>query len=259
MGSLVAAPGLLIAITFLTRVPVRARVNGSADLARSVPWFPVVGAGVGATIGLVYAVGVELWPPTIAAALALTAGLLLTGAFHEDGLADSADALGGGLDKEQALRILRDPTHGSYGVLAIVASFAIRLVALASLGAGAGVATLIAAHSLSRSASVGVLGIFPAVRGEGLGAAYARAAGRMQVGVGVTAGLVVAALALSAWAVVAALASIAVTALVVRLALRKIGGITGDVLGAVQQAVEIVTLLVAAAIAQAGGVVTPWR
>jgi adenosylcobinamide-GDP ribazoletransferase len=258
MGHLVVGHGLLVAITFLTRVPVRARVDGPADLARSVPWFPVVGALVGGVLGFVYAFGLELWPSPIAAAVALVAGLFLTGAFHEDGLADSADALGGGLDREQALRILRDPTHGSYGVLAIVTSFALRLLALATLGASAGVATLIAAHSLSRAAAVVALGSFPAAADEGLGAAYARSTGRVQVALGGIVGLVI---GIGALGVVGGLATVAIvpgSAIVIRLALRKIGGLTGDVLGAIQQVAEISILLLAAGVAYSGGTVTPW-
>jgi len=250
--------GFVVAVTFLTRVPTGVRIEGGRDLARSVPWLPVVGACIGAVLGAVYALSVELWPLPVAAALTLVAGLLLTGAFHEDGLADSADALGGGWDREQALRIARDPTHGSYGVLAIVASFALRLLALAALPAREGFVTLVVAHCLSRAIAVAVLGIQPAATPGGLGASYARASTRAGVAVGSVVGLAVAGAGIGLWALVALALALPIVVFVVSLARRKLGGISGDVLGAVQQIVEVAVLLVAAAVVAGEGKLIPW-
>ena len=110
--------GLRGAVTFLTRVPI-GYAAVEIDLARSVPFVPVVGALVGlAVAGADIGVGAVL-PRLPAAALAVTVGVVLTGALHEDGLADTADALGA-RDRADVLRILRDPAHGTYGVLALV-------------------------------------------------------------------------------------------------------------------------------------------
>src|SRR5439155_19707542 len=117
-----------------------------------------------------------LWafPPVVASTLTVGLGVGLTGALHEDGLADLADALGG-RSREEALRILRDPAHGTYGVVAIGLSLVLRVGAVAALDRWAGLAVLPAAHALSRSGSVGLLWAMRPASNEGLGAAFARA------------------------------------------------------------------------------------
>ena len=108
--------GLLGALQFLTRVPIR--LPQPVPHERALPWFAVAGALIGAAVGAI-AVGLgEVLPPAVAAALAVVAGLLITGAFHEDGLADVADAFGGGWTVDERLRILKDSRHGTYGVAA---------------------------------------------------------------------------------------------------------------------------------------------
>ena len=149
--------GLRAAVAFLTRVPV-----GSADddPGRSVPWFPVVGALVGLVVAGLYAGALQLLPALPAAAIAVAAGVLLTGAFHEDGLADTADALGA-WEPEEARRILKDPTHGTYGVSALVLVLVTRVGALSALGGWAALAVLPAAHALARAASLSMLTAVP--------------------------------------------------------------------------------------------------
>src|SRR5205823_10740767 len=121
-------------------------------------WFPVVGALLGLGAAGVYAGTRLVLPSLVAATLAVCVAVLLTGAFHEDGLADTADAIGGGWNREDALRILKDPTHGTYGVLAIALSVLLRVGAVAALDGWAALAVLPAAHALSRGAAVGLLG-----------------------------------------------------------------------------------------------------
>ena len=113
----------------------------------------------------------------VAAAVAVLFGVLLTGAFHEDGLADTADAVAGGWTVERRLEILKDPRHGSYGVAALSGSIVLRIVAVASLGPAAAFAGLVAAHTLGRGAAVVTMGVAPVARADGLGADYARAVG----------------------------------------------------------------------------------
>ena len=184
--------GLLGAVSFLTRVPVGGGVRGAGELARSVPWFPVVGAGVGLAEAGVYAGARMLLPPLVAAGLAVVAGILLTGAFHEDGLGDTADAFAGGTDRDSTVRILKDPRLGTFGVLAVAASLLLRVVAVAALAPGAALAALPAAHALSRAAAVGAMTTFPAAADTGLGASYALALSRRRALTGVAAGLAVA-------------------------------------------------------------------
>ncbi len=115
--------GFGAAIAFLTRIPVGPPAGGVWQLADSAWAFPLVGAGIGAVAAFVFLVaqliGLGDWPSAL---LAVLAGLLLTGAIHEDGLADTADGLLGGPDRERKLAIMRDSRHGTYGVLAIVLS-----------------------------------------------------------------------------------------------------------------------------------------
>ena len=165
---------LAAAVTFLTRLRLRSPVRGAADLAPAVPWFPVVGGLIGLAVGAVHVGAAALMPPLMAAAIAVMAGLLLTGALHEDGLADTADGIGGGWSAEERLEIMRDPRHGTYGVLALIASVGVRTVALSFLGGWGAVAGLMAAHALSRSATGVLLAAVPPATEEGLGAAYGR-------------------------------------------------------------------------------------
>lgn len=255
------------AVRFLTRVPLPGRSRDASDLARSVPWFPVVGGLVGAFVAGVYVAAIELLPGAVAAVVAIVSGLLLTGAFHEDGLADSADALigaphddlpsGGLSDDSKVLRILRDPTLGTYGVLALVAGFALRVSVITGLDAMSAVAALIAAHSLGRAAAVGAMSIGPAAA-DGLGAGYARGVSRRQIAVAITTGVTISAVAIGVWAI-AAVAVAGIGALsVIRYARRRVGGITGDILGAVEQIAEMGVLLVAIAIVHNGWAEFPW-
>jgi adenosylcobinamide-GDP ribazoletransferase len=244
--------GLLGAVSFLTRVPVGGGVRGQRELAASVPWFPVVGAGVGLAVGAVHAGGRELLPPLPAATLAVVAGICLTGAFHEDGLGDTADAFAGGWDRDSTVRILKDPRLGTFGVLAVAASLLLRVGLVAALAPGVALAALPAAHALSRAAAVGVMTTFPAAGETGLGASYVLALSRRRALAGVAGGLAVALALLGVTAAWAAAAAALAAALLARLATRRVGGVTGDVLGAVQQLGEVLVLLAAVAAVTAG-------
>jgi adenosylcobinamide-GDP ribazoletransferase len=245
--------GFLGAVSFLTRVPTRVGARRPQELAAFVPWFPVVGAGVGLAVAAVYAGASQLLPPLPAASLAVVAGVAVTGAFHEDGLGDTADAFAGGWDRDSTVRILKDPRLGTFGVLAVAASLLLRVVAVAALAPAAALAALPAAHALSRAAAVATMTALPPAAETGLGASYALALSRRRALAGALAGLAIALALLglpALWAAAAAgLAGFALG----RLAVRRIGGVTGDVLGAVQQLGEIMTLLVAVSAVTAGG------
>jgi adenosylcobinamide-GDP ribazoletransferase len=247
--------GLLGAVSFLTRVPAGGGIRRAEELAGAVPWFPVVGAGVGLAVAGVYAGARVLLPPLVAATLAVVAGVLLTGAFHEDGLGDTADAFAGGTDRDSTVRILKDPRLGSFGVLAVAASLLLRVAAVAALAPAAALAALPAAGALSRAAAVTAMTTLPAATDSGLGASYVAALSRRRALAGAAAGLVVAVALLGVAALWAAAAAGLAAALLGRLAVGRIGGVTGDVLGAIQQVGEILVLLAAAAAVSAGG----WR
>ena len=238
--------GFLGAAQFLTRVPIRLQTE--PDPRTYIPWFPVVGGLIGVLVGGVAAGLMELVPSSVAAALAVIVGVLVTGAFHEDGLADTADALGG-WSPEQRREILKDSRHGSFGVAALSSSIVLRIVCLASLGPAAAVAGSVAAHSLGRTAAVGVTGFARPAPGAGLGAHHARALGGVRTVAGIAAGIAVAALATGWWAAPLALSAVGGATAVAWLAQRAFGGVSGDILGAVEQVAECLVLVVVTGLA----------
>ncbi len=235
--------GLVGAIQFLTRIPIRTR--NAVEHSRIVPWFPIVGALIGAVVGGVAASLGDLVPTAVAAALAVIVGLLITGAFHEDGLADIADAFGGGWTRQQRFEILKDSRHGTYGVAALCSSVVLRVVCVASIASPATVfAGLFAAHTLGRSAAVGAMLVARPATPSGLGADSGRSLRPVPTALGLSAGVGVAGVVVGWWVVPLVAAAIAGTSGVVWLATRKIGGIAGDVLGAIEQVVEALVLVV---------------
>jgi adenosylcobinamide-GDP ribazoletransferase len=208
-----------------------------------VVWFPVVGALVGAAVGAVAAGLGELVPASVAAAVAVLTGVLITGAFHEDGLADSADAVAGGWTLERRLEILKDPRHGSYGVAALCGSIVLRVVAVATLGPAAAFGGLVAAHALGRGAAVATMGLVPVARPDGLGAEFARSVRLGRAAAGAAIALAIAALATGWWVGPLAAAAAAAAVAVALVARRAFGGITGDVLGAIEQVAECLVLV----------------
>ena len=237
-----------VAVIFLSRVPVIAdRPVTPEDLAASAPFFPLAGAGLGLVSALSYAAALHLGlPAPIAAALAILTLVLLTGALHEDGLADTTDGFGGGSNRSRRLEIMRDPRVGSFGVLALVLAVVLRVGALAALAEPALVlAASIGAGALSRTPLPVLMRLLPPARDDGLAAGAGRPVGPRTVAT-VVIGVLVAGLALGPLVgAVALLLTAAASAAIGALALRRIGGLTGDVLGAVQQASEILTLLAA--------------
>jgi len=245
--------GLGIALGFLTRLPFGPRgAQEPGALARSMAMFPLVGVLVGGIGGAVYALAHLLLPAAIAALLALATTILVTGALHEDGLADTADGFGGGGDRAGKLAIMRDSRIGTFGMIALTLALGLRAVALAEIGVATGdfggaltlMGAMVAAHALARAAiPVAMMALIPA-RADGLGAAAGQP-GAVQTGIAVTLAVVIAALVLSPpGAALAALAGATIGAVgMVLIAHAQIGGYTGDVLGAVEQAAETLALL----------------
>jgi adenosylcobinamide-GDP ribazoletransferase len=140
-----------LAIGFFTRIPVPSHPNFSElALKRSAVYFPLVGILVGSIIGGVYLIANTFWSPTIAVLLALTAGFLVTGGFHEDGWADTFDGLGGAFDVKRKLEIMTDSRLGTYGSLALWSLLTLKAAALITLIPAAGFITWLVIHSLSR-------------------------------------------------------------------------------------------------------------
>lgn len=237
--------GLLGAIVFLTRIPVR--TTRSLDTARSVPWFPIVGMFIGVLVGGIAAL-LEPWSsPYVAAGVAIVVGLLVTGAFHEDGLGDVADAFVGGWTREDRLRILKDSRHGTYGVVALASSIALRFVALGALvlaGPKSAFIGAVAAHGMARSAAVVAMLVARPATGEGLGSEYVARLRRAPSAVGIAVTVSVAAVIAGWWVAVALGSAVVTTTVLIVWSKRKIGGFSGDVLGAIEQCGEIGVLVV---------------
>ena len=243
---------LVVGFLFLTRLRLPAPADWPEDAVARAAWtFPVVGAVIGLFGGAATVLGLGLGLPSMASVvLGLAATMLLTGALHEDGLADTVDGLGGGRDRERKLEIMRDSRVGSYGVLALLIALGLRAAALTVLLGGAPAMVLgamVAAHAVSRAGLPAIMhGLDPA-RPGGLAAS----AGKPDLPVVQAAavlGLLIALAGLGWWrglaAVILGAGAMAGTAMLAR---RQIGGYTGDVLGAAQQAAEVAVLLVAAA------------
>jgi adenosylcobinamide-GDP ribazoletransferase len=233
--------GLLVAFGFLTRIPVPAGVFARPGAqARSLPWYPVVGASIGV---LLWGLG-SLLPtdaPLLAAAVVLAAWVLLTGALHLDGLADSADAWVGGLgDRDRTLAIMKDPRSGPAGVTALVLVLLLKFAALATVLPSGGM-TWVLAPVLARSALTAAFLVLPYVRAGGIGQGLV-VASRPACGLAV---LAVAGVCVAFGT--GGMLALAVTVLVFlswcRACLKRLGGMTGDTCGALTELVEVAVLL----------------
>ena len=234
-----------IAAAFLTRLPLPlAHPPGPGRLAQASWAFPIVGLAVGIVGGLVY--GATNWlglPPLLAAVFAFTAQIGLTGGLHEDAAGDVADGLGGGATRERKLNLMRDSRTGTFGILALFVIFTARVVAISALAETESViAALVTAGAASRAAMVAVMAMMAPARSDGLGAQ----AGRPHTGTVATALIIAVVVGLLALGTVAGTAGLAGAAIgaggLMWIAWHQIGGHTGDVLGACQQAAEVLCL-----------------
>ena len=256
MNNLLSHPfveDLMACLRFYSRLNLPAAPGGAAmaDFGKALRALPVAGAIIGGAGGAALfcarAVGLPALP---AATCAIAAMVAVTGALHEDGLADVADGFGGGATRQKKLEIMRDSRLGSYGAIALALALMLRVTSLAALterGLGLAILALICAGAVSRTAGLLPLLFSEPARRDGSGAAMPRPTGEAPRLALILAGAASAPLLFAGLSVgqvlsgdiAAALAAFAVT----RLAERQIGGYTGDVLGAAQQAAEIAVLL----------------
>ncbi|MGP5405804.1 adenosylcobinamide-GDP ribazoletransferase [Psychrobacter celer] len=244
---------LLVAVQFLTRLPVPAfKTYDPQWLHQSSRHFPAVGLLAGLLCAGVFWLASLLFTPLVAAVISTVFGIRLTGAFHEDGLADSCDGLGGGLTRERTLTIMKDSRLGTYGVLGLVSALLIKISLLASMPSSVAIVALIIAHTTSRLLCISLLALLP-YGGE---VEHAKAKPMAQQltplqalfssGWLLVAGALVVYLfpstvqqiGLSQWIVALILALLA-TDYMRRLLRRRLDGYTGDGLGATQQVSEI--------------------
>ena len=249
----------LVALQFLTRLPVPAfREFDPAWLHASARWFPAVGLVVGGLVALALWGAALLWPPALAVVLALGLGIALTGAFHEDGLADTWDALGGVVPRERALLIMKDSRLGSYGALALGVGLAAKALALHAVVGHSLALALVAlplVHAWARAGTVVLIAVMRyggdeahakakplATRVNGSAVAVAGLTCALASGAALHAGLLPGA-ALAAVVAACALATAATGAWLQR----RLGGYTGDGLGATEQHAELAAWLALAA------------
>ncbi len=232
------------ALRFFTRLPVPGWVGHSAEqLDHAARWFPAVGWIVGAIGAAVTLGALQLWPAPVAVLLGMVATLLVTGAFHEDGLADTIDGLGGGRTREDALAIMKDSRIGSYGAigigLALLLKFSLLEALLAVTPAPTFALLLIAAHGVSRFASTTLIFALDYARAEGKAKPLATRMGGGELAFAALCGLVPCLWVPPAQTAVALALAALIALLAARYFVKRIGGYTGDCLGATQQLTEI--------------------
>jgi adenosylcobinamide-GDP ribazoletransferase len=249
-----------VALQFLTRMPSPRWVGFEPEwLNQSARHFPAVGLLVGAVAALVLMVGEVLFPPAVAVGLSMAATLLLTGAFHEDGWADTCDALGGGasVGRERALLIMRDSRIGTYGAVGLVLMLGLKAATLTALPLALSMPALLFAHAASRAAAVALIRWLPYAgdiehaKAKPLAQRISR--GGLAVALAWVALLCLALVwAARRWSEPAVVPAIVLGLLVMagaatwcaRWFRQRLGGYTGDTLGATQQLTELLALLV---------------
>ncbi len=230
----------LLAVQFLTRIPVNPEWS-EARMAATPRWYPAVGLLIGAGCALVFFLSAALFSPLIAVLISTAFGVILTGAFHEDGFADCCDGLGGAVSRDRALEIMRDSRLGTYGAIGLGLIVATKIASLTSVSVETVPWLLIGAHALSRASSIAVIATSTYVRDHGTGKPVATGTDGMAIAIATS--LIV--LGLLAFAVDIRLALGALLGLIVghiamrRVFERRLGGYTGDCLGAVQQTSEV--------------------
>ncbi|CAI08397.1 cobalamin synthase [Aromatoleum aromaticum EbN1] len=237
------------ALGFFTRLPVPAWVPWSPErLNHAARFFPLVGWVVGAIGAASYLAFVQLLPPALAVLLSMAVTIRATGAFHEDGWADACDGLGGGWDRLQVLTIMKDSRIGSYGTAGLVLMLLAKAAALVELAAHGNLQValaLLAAHPLSRLASTSLIHTMQYVREDESAKSkpLARRLSATELVVAAVFGLAPLALLAPAEALAALTATAAATLWAARVFARRLGGYTGDCLGAAQQGSELACYL----------------
>lgn len=239
-----------IALQFFTRLPIPRWVGFEPQwLQNASRYFPLVGIVVAAFSALVYYAALRLWPAPVAVLLSTAAGIYLTGAFHEDGFADMCDGFGGGMTRERVMEIMKDSRIGTYGAVGAGLLVALKCTLLTMMEPAGVVAALLIAHPLSRFAATALIWKLEYARDEGKAKPMAQ---QMTTGEFATAGacaaiplLAVAALDPASWLPIGAsiVATACAAAWLAAKFVRRIGGYTGDCLGAVQQVTEVVIYL----------------
>jgi adenosylcobinamide-GDP ribazoletransferase len=228
------------AVRFFTRLPVPAWVGHSAEaLNHSARYFTLVGLIVGLIGALVFALTSFFFPKTLAVLLAMAATILVTGAFHEDGWADMVDGFGGGWTRERTLEIMKDSRIGSYGAIALVLLLLAKFMALVELDMLLIAPALIAGHALSRLCATSVMHFLDYARDEGKAKPLATRISLGELAIAGFFGLIALVLLPPLSVITGLVLAAAATAWLIRKFKHRLGGYTGDCLGATQQLAEV--------------------
>lgn len=235
-----------VALQFFTRLPIPSWVGFQPEwLQQSARYYPLVGVVVGLATSLVYLAAVWALPQGVAVLLSISAGVYLTGAFHEDGFADVCDGMGGGYTPDRIFQIMKDSRIGTYGSVGLGLLLAVKAMALFYMDAAVVVGALCVGHSLSRLLSAALIWRLDYAKEEGKAKPLAQhMAGREFAMAAATAGLaalIVGLLGLLPWSamLLGIILALLATVWLSRLFVRAIAGFTGDCLGAVQQVSEV--------------------
>ena len=237
--------GFWLALGFLTTLPVRPVPYVPGGLGRAAAWFPVIGLLIGVLLLLVQVAAARFLGPPVAAVLVVAAWAVLTGGLHLDGLADCCDGLLVSAPRERRLEIMRDPRVGSFAVTGVVLALLLKAAAVFSLGTGSAAAPGLVLAPIWARWWILLAARRPSARADGLGSSFAAALTPRLLGVALVLPLVL--LGIAAWFDWRSLVGVVLSGLaclgVLQLAQARIGGITGDVLGAVVELTEIALLL----------------
>lgn len=238
---------LTLAVGFLTRLRLPPVAYSDAAMSRAIRWYPAIGFAIGATLAILFLCLTTFLPQTIAVLLTVGAGMFLTGALHEDGLADLADGLGGARDKSRALEIMRDSRIGTYGMLVLGMTLAIKITALANLPPITAGIAIVAGHCLGRSTMLWLMDRLPYARQDGA-ATFMTSGEKASLQpawvVVLCVFILIAVIANLIAATATALALVALTILLTKHLKERLGGYTGDALGACEQLAEALVPLV---------------
>ncbi len=241
---LISAWDIPVALVLLTRLPLPALPEQKFARQQQAVWaFPIAGLLVGLLAGAIGWIGLAAQiPGSICAVLAVATLILLTGAMHEDGFADTADGLWGGFTKERRLEIMKDSHIGTYGVLALILSQLLRILAVGALFGSGAIWGLVAAATWSRALMPTLMCTLPNARGSGLSHRVGTPPTR-GAALGLFLALLICLLMIGAQALVPMMVAGLAAFILAAIAKRKIGGQTGDILGATQQMSEIAFLV----------------
>jgi cobalamin 5'-phosphate synthase/cobalamin synthase len=228
------------AIRFFTRLPVPGTLGVDAvALERAMRYFPAIGLIVGGLAGLAFAVTTFFWPKTLAVLAAMATAILVTGALHEDGWSDMVDGFGGGWDREKVLAIMRDSCVGSFGAAGLIMLLLVRFFALIEVDMLLVPVALIAGHAVSRLCATAVFRALEYARPEGKAKPFNNQLGKGDMIFATVTALLPVLLLPPLQSIPALILAAGATLWLARMFRRRIGGYTGDCLGAVQQLAEV--------------------